>query len=159
MNGRPYVDPDLLVVGGLVGFALAIAAAFLPELLALPLLAAALAGAVIMSGVLGRQRGGLHRAVFVGLAPVAGGTLAFLLRGNARVAELPYHVGMGLTTGLLLAFFGYAAGTVEYWAATETPAPSRWDLARLVAVAGGGLAVVVAVRLLAPDPSPYPVHN
>lgn len=104
MNGRPYVDQDLLVVGGLVGFALAIAAAFLPELLALPLLAAALAGAVIMSGLLGRQRGGLYRAVFVGMAPVS---------------------------GLLLAFFGYVAGTVEYWAATETraepmgPRPAR----------------------------------
>ena len=159
MGSRRSVDPDLLVVGGLVGFAVATAAGFLPGLLALPLLAVSLAGAVVMPGVLGRQRGGLHRAAFVGLAPVAGWTLALLLGGNARVAELPYHTGMALTTGLLLAFFGYTAGTVEYWAASETPAPTRRDLARLVAVAAGGLALVVAVRLLTPQPSLYAAPN
>ena len=159
MNDRPHVDPDLLVVAGLVGFAVATAAAFLPGLLALALLGVALAGAVVVSGLLGRQRGGVHRAAFVGLAPATGGSLALLLRGNAGVAALPYHVGMGVTTGLLLGLFGYAAGTVEYWVASDTPPPTRGDLARLVAVAGGGLALVVAARLLTPDPGHYAVHG
>jgi hypothetical protein len=142
-----YVDPDLLTVAAVGLFVLAFLATFLPFALVV-----ALGSGVVAAGLLGRQQEGLHRALFVGMAPAAGGTLAELLRLGEPSWGLTHHVGMGLTTGLLVAFFGYAVGTLEYWLADGTPSPRRRDVARFAVLVVGGLAVVVAMRLLTPDP-------
>lgn len=148
----PHLDPDLFVAAAVALFVLAFLAAFFPFALVV-----ALGGGIVSAGLLGRQRDGLHRALFVGMAPAAGGTLALLLHRGAPVEALPHQVGLGVTTGLLVALFGYAVGTLEYWLADGTPSPRRRDVARFAVLVVGGLALVVGARLYAEAVAPGPV--
>lgn len=151
------VDPDLLVAAALGLFALAFLGPLLHPELGFLVLVGALGTSVVAAGLLGRQRDGIHRALFVGMAPAAGGTLAQVLLGDVSVGALPYHVGLGVTTGLLAALFGYSVGTLEYWLADGTPAPRRRDVARFAVLCGGGLVLVVGVRLYAETVAPVPI--
>lgn len=153
-----YVDPDILVAAALVGFVVAVVAPLLSEALGIVATMGALGGGLLAAGLLGRQRDGLHRALFVGLAPAAGLTLTQLLRQSASSRWFVFHARMGLAIGLFVAFFGYSVGTIEYWLSDGTPSPRRREVARFAGFVLVGLALLVAVRVFAYE-GPPPVRG